>query len=341
MKVLKKIHEKYTSGYQKWTEYDEFEHETSMNDSTGYWQKTKYNERGYRIHRCDSCGFDESTSYDNQGNIIQVKKGKLITGRYAHDEQGNLLRSEYYNERNGKLKYWNEHKYDDRGNEIYSINENGFEIHYEYNENNLLIHFWDNDGEEIWWHYDQKGFLFHEIYCDGRESWYKHDSNGREIYSKLYSGKETWTEYDDERHIVIKKYQIGSIEKGTKIYENEKITYCKCERASFLEEDWYDYDKNGEFECDKQGNRLHTKSITEIERWWKYNEHGKLIYYKDSSGEEYTNIYDGEEHKIILENKQGNRQIEEYDDDWDLIYRKDWNGNECWQEYYDKQKEND
>ena len=345
MKVLKKIHEKYTSGYQKWTEYDEFEHETSMNDSTGYWQKTKYDERGYRIHRCDSCGFDESTSYDNQGNTILVKRGKLITEQYFYDEQGNLLRSEYYNERNGELEYWYEHKYDCRGNEIYSIDHSGYETHCEYDENNSPIHFWDNAGEEVWWHYDEKGFLCHEIYCDGRESWYKHDNNGRKIYSKLYDGKETWTEYDDEQNLVTRKSQLGT-KTFIKIYENEKQIYSKYEDDSVLKEEWYDFNKNGEivhikhreelFECDTQGNRLHTKSIFEIERWWQYNDHGKIIHYKDSNSKEYTNVSDGNEHKIILENKLGNRQIEEYDDDWDLIYRKDWDGNECWQEYYDK-----
>ena len=44
MKALKKIHEKYTSGYERWTEYDEFENEISRNDTTGYWRKTKYDE---------------------------------------------------------------------------------------------------------------------------------------------------------------------------------------------------------------------------------------------------------------------------------------------------------
>lgn len=212
MKVLKKIHEKYSNGYERWTEYDEFENEISMNDTTGYWRKTKYDERGYTIHRCDSLGFDESSSYDKQG-----------------------------------------------------------------------------------------------------------------------------------------KTQLG-----TKIfiqnYENSKHTYSKYEDESSFKEEWYDFNKNGKivhikeheelFECDKQGNRLHVKSIFEIEKWWKYNEHGKIIHYKDSSGKEYINVYDGNEHKIILEDKQGNRQIEEYDDDWDLIYSKAWNGDECWKEYYDKQRQN-
>ena len=76
MKVLKKIHEKYSNGYERWTEYDEFENEISMNDTTGYWQKTKYDERGCTIHHCNSLGFDESSSYDKQGNTLVVKRGK-------------------------------------------------------------------------------------------------------------------------------------------------------------------------------------------------------------------------------------------------------------------------
>ena len=154
----------------------------------------------------------------------------------------------------------------------------------------------------------------------------------------------------DEHNRVIKKTQLGT-KTFIQIYENSKHTYSKYEDESSFKEEWYDFNKNGKivhikeheelFECDKQGNRLHVKSIFEIEKWWKYNEHGKIIHYKDSSGKEYINVYDGNEHKIILEDKQGNRQIEEYDDDWDLIYSKAWNGDECWKEYYDKQRQND
>ena len=349
MKALKKKHEKYTSGYERWTEYNEFENEINMKASTGYWRKTKYDERGYTIHRCDSLGFDESSSYDKQGNKLVVKRGKLIREQHFYDDQGNMLRSEYFNESSGKLEYWYKYKYDNRGNVIYSTDYSGYETHCEYDENNRPIHFWDNEGEELWYHYDENGFLCHEIYCDGRESWYKHDSNGRETYSKLYDGKETWTEYDDEHNRIIKKTQLGT-KTFIQNYENSKHTYSKYEDESSFKEEWYDFNKNGKivhfkeheelFECDKQGNRLHTKSIFEIEKWWWYNEHGKIIHYKDYDGKEYTNVYDGNEHKIILADKLGNRRIEEYDDDWDLIYSKDWNGNECWQEYYDKQKEN-
>lgn len=138
MKVLKKIHGK-SFGYEIWKEYNEFGRETSTNDSTGYWSRTKYDERGYTIHRYDSLGLDESRIYDENGNLIQVRSGEHITEQYFYNDQGNLVRSEFY-KGDGKLKNWNESKYDERGNCIHTKDSDGNESRCEYNENALPVH---------------------------------------------------------------------------------------------------------------------------------------------------------------------------------------------------------
>ena len=42
-----------------------------------------------------------------------MRSGEHITEQYFYNDQGNLVRSEFYNG-DGKLKNWNESKYDER-----------------------------------------------------------------------------------------------------------------------------------------------------------------------------------------------------------------------------------
>ena len=121
---------------------------------------------------------------------------------------------------------------------------------------------------------------------DGEDFWtelsfeyYDYDLKGNLIHSKSTSGYEKW--FDENENEIHSKTTYGT-------------------------EDWSDYDE--------KGNLIHLKMSGGFEKWYKYNERGDSIYFKNTTGIEYTTEY-------------------EYDEQGNIIHSKSSNGEECWYEY--------
>ena len=77
MKVLKKIHEKYSTGYEEWRQYE---------------ISREYDENGNKIYQRDSNGFEESWQYDDNGNVIHHRNSDGFEISTEYDENGKLFK---------------------------------------------------------------------------------------------------------------------------------------------------------------------------------------------------------------------------------------------------------
>lgn len=95
-------------------------------------------------------------------------------------------------------------EYDERGNEIHSKNEFGFESFIEYNEKSKPVHkktmFLDNLSEESWFNYDENGHKIYEKDNNDYEKWYEYDSQGNLTHEKDNRGNEAFykNEYNEK-----------------------------------------------------------------------------------------------------------------------------------------------
>ena len=110
-----------------------------------------------------------------------------------------VLGEKYYKNFPGTGNKWVElysvTEYDEKGNEIYWQDADGYEDWYEYDKNGNEIHYKSFSGYEQWYEYDANGNLTHRKDSYGNEAWYEYDKNGNLIHSKTSNGGESWYEY--------------------------------------------------------------------------------------------------------------------------------------------------
>ena len=106
---------------------------------------------------------------------------------------------------------------------------------YEYDAGNNLIYEKSSNGNEIWWEYDADGNKISEKFSDGSEK--NFGLGGSLAYEKMANGNEYW-------------FNAAG-----------KITHIKNVDRSEL---WYDYDKNGNRNYEKNSNR---KRLFGCPRW--------------------------------------------------------------------------
>ncbi len=249
--------------------------------------------------------------YDD-GKIIRVKDSAGWIRLYEYDENQNLIHSIYENE-------------DEEKNDGYDE-----EVWYEYNSEGFLIlekHSKD-DGYydfEIIYEYDSAGCLVRERYPDGSEDEkeayeikYEYDQKGNLVFKTDSScGDKAFYEYDGENNMITERWfneSDGKVpylcrhwdSKGNlTFYKNrnhvQEFEYDNANNLIYhkdnsFEKNWNvdgklirykDLDKNEEicYEYDDSGKLISSKSSTGEEKHWDLN--GNLIYMKDSDGDEY------------------------------------------------------
>ncbi len=109
-------------------------------------------------------------------------------------------------------------EYDEKGNEIHSKNEFGFESFIEYNENSMPVHkktlFLDNISEEKWFTYDDKGHKVYEKDNYNYEKWYEYDYYGKLVHEKDNSGHEAFYKNEYNEKGILKSVKRFSSEKS-------------------------------------------------------------------------------------------------------------------------------
>lgn len=110
--------------------------------------------------------------------------------------------------------------------------------------------------------YDSKGYLIYQKSTGlfGRESWYKNDNKGKNIYTKTrYFNdnyvQETWIDRDSLGRPTHVKYSTGG-------------------------EDWYEYN----------GNKVSVKNSNNNDSYYEIDEKGYITYLKDIHGEEWNTL---------------------------------------------------
>jgi YD repeat-containing protein len=69
--------------------------------------------------------------------------------------------------------------------------------HYDPNGNLIYL---NNNGYEVWYEYDTGGRCIHARYSNEFETWYKYDENGNYVYYEDSEGVKVW--YDSEGNVI-------------------------------------------------------------------------------------------------------------------------------------------
>ncbi|MCX2680047.1 hypothetical protein OOZ15_08870 [Galbibacter sp. EGI 63066] len=153
----------HTIGKEEWWTYGQKGKKTSYKNSNGEQWLYKYDEKGRLVITEKNDGSKENRKYDKAGRIIQI-----ITSSGSETI----------------------YKYDDRGNKIYKKSHVLPEFA-DYWEENLLP---PGDPWEMWWEYNDQNLLIHSKNNDGKEEWFTYDAYGNETNKKwLENGKVQWT----------------------------------------------------------------------------------------------------------------------------------------------------
>ena len=202
----------------------------------------------------------------------------------------------------------------------------GYEILYEYDDENHLIHEKSEDKEDK----DDSGSEYNY------ERWFEYDETDNLIYEKKEPDMEIrLSEYDDENHLIHRKWE----------HRNRSANF----------QDWYEYDdvwnlihKRQEYanpekspwdiwyEYDNEGHRIRKESCEAGEKTEEYmwDNNGHILYYRFREKEK-KYIWDDEGHLLsITEIDLKNRETEEskWDEAGNLLYKKDYSG-EIWYGY--------
>ena len=110
--------------------------------------------------------------------IIEVRQSNFE----VYNEKGNQI---YYEDSNG---FWFKKEYDEKGNLIYYENSNGYWSKSEYDERDNLIHYEDSDGYWSKRKYDERNNT--TCYEDSDGFWFKneYDEKGNLIYREDADG---------------------------------------------------------------------------------------------------------------------------------------------------------
>lgn len=158
-----------------------------------------------------------------------------------------------------------------------------------------------------------------------------YDTRGNIIYVKHLDGMEVWNDYDDNGTLIKHRNSEGRIiERIEKRDSKGNVVYF---------EDCYGHVYEKKF--DINGFLIYEKA-NGIEYWFGYDEWGNMSYYKDSLGKEERRYFNdcGKLIKITVkvlseaaDNISYATELWEYNDNGDISYHKDLNGNEEWYEY--------
>lgn len=169
-------------------------------------------------------------------------------------------------------------KFDKNGNVIGLANDSNFKR--EYNDKNNLIY--EKNGEhEYWYEYDDKKIHFKDN--TGFEYWCEVDENGNTINYKNSKGFEFYKRFDENNNLIYHK-DNEYLEEETFCYlynKDKKIIYSKCKtRADDNYEEWFKYDDNG--------NLIHYRDSDNYEFWYNYDDRGNQINYQCNDGKKWS-----------------------------------------------------
>ena len=249
--------------------------------------------------------------YDDNDNIVCINtfdsKGNTVkTQEYQYDQNNNMIckvthachniyedRKEYdknnnivycCKSENGKITYEAWYKYNQNNDIIYHKTSDGDEFSIEYNGNTIKMT--DKANRETLKQYDAMSNIIYKKYPNFPEEYYKYDKKNREIYrivpDKLF---EEWNEYDNAGNLIHTKrikYR-GNINPSEEFPTNEEA----------IVEVWWEYDNN---------RLVHYKNADGYENWYDYDEKGRMILSKTSTGNLEQKIYDDKDNLISYKN---------------------------------------
>ena len=222
------------------------------------------------------------------------------------------------------------------------------EMWYEY-DNDIIIHKKCADYE-ILYEYDDENHLIHEKSedCEDKddsdseynyERWLEYDESGNLIYGKKESSDGNveicLSEYDDENHLIHRKWEYKNrSENFQDWYEYDDVWNLIHKRQEYANPENSPYDTW--YEYDNEGHRIREEICSAGEKIeeYRWDNNGHILYYRFHETEKkYT--WDDEGHLLsIKEIDLENRKTKEsrWDGAGNLLYKKDWSG-ESWYEY--------
>ena len=148
--------------------------------------------------------------------------------------------------------YWSERTCDSNGNQLTSVDSDGYTFTWTYDSNGNVLTYVNSKGVTSTWTYDDSDNSNDD---DGHTSTITYDSNGNILTSKdSYGYTETWT-YDSN---------------------GNKLTYVTSNGYSYK----HTYDSNG--------NKLTYVTSNGHRETWTYDSNGNQLTYKDSNGFNYN-----------------------------------------------------
>ncbi|MCX2681401.1 hypothetical protein OOZ15_15715 [Galbibacter sp. EGI 63066] len=153
----------------------------------------------------------------------------------------------------------------------------------------------DMGVNKTYYAFDESGKLIYQKLTfqnnknENREIFYKYNAEGKLIHSKDTNGYEVWWEYDEHGHE--KVYKNSSRRNRYSKYNPEGKLLWRSTRKDGENADIYRYDE--------KGNLIYSKTFYG-EEWREYNEDGKEIYRKGSSGTEMWFEYNAKGKLMII-----------------------------------------
>lgn len=145
--------DKKSGAFEEWREYDEKGNCIYCKDSNGHERWNKYDEKGNKIFSESVNGTKEWYEYDDNGNMIHSKDSDGYEIRKEYDEKGNCIHF-----RNSDLfEQW--HEFNEDGNEIHFKSISGgdiVEFRIEYDDKGNKVRKIMNDGNQLSWEYGER-----------------------------------------------------------------------------------------------------------------------------------------------------------------------------------------
>lgn len=258
---------------------------------------------------------NEINKYDKNGNCVYHKNFDEEEPEDYRKKFDAENREVYYNDLIEKYELWSE--YDSKSGLLtHEYDSDGMETWYEYDDaSGLATHGWDNDGWEMWREHNEEGKEIHYRSTNETgtfESWTSYE--GSIVRYKNSNQFTRYTEYDGLGNI-IHFHSIGNddydyeywseYDGGNEIhtrYNDGREVWKDYDGASRLlherwlndDENWYEYDENG-------NNIRHlsvridpeTGSTETVEDRYEYNEQGDMIVYETGRpGVDVVYLYD-------------------------------------------------
>jgi|GEM_PF-2373808 len=292
--------------------YDTNGYLTQVTDPLGKTQKYLYNKQGQIKEMTDKNGQTTSLVYNGKNVISQVCSPiSMLTLKY-NPENNQTFAIEDGNSGNQVTTY----TFNEEGNLIRKKgNCCGFDVQYEYDEQNNIRQVTDANGSVTNYTYDRRGNLISETDALGNQTIYSYESTLNRLIGILDANGNTISNTYDEK---------GNL---TTVAIPEGITLA------------YNYDQFGNmtvaidgkgnttsFEYDGVGNVIKT-TYPSGEETYTYDNAGNMLSLTDINGNTMVFTYDALDRLTKLTDPLGNEVVYEYDGNSNLTQETDPNGN--------------